>query len=447
MDPIAVRRLALYVFSAIQVAKAVQLSHFLINEIGLDALILLWCFVDFIFLIFLKRYSKPKLTIAGVVILFLGMITINVGVIGVLSTEYHVETDKEYDSHSQKVDPMLDQLLNSSHIVGSHTIKVRPPTMAKLNPHDSKFCMVVDSSVSDSFVTLPLSIKGSPPFYVDYSVSGKEFKNITIGNQDSIKYLPDQREKYPKDAEFVEKKETRRRLGLYGLKASSPGLYTITGLRDYNGDAARLHKNTINIVECPQMEWKVEQRTFDKCVDEEVSAEIELRGVPPLSVLFIVQTGSNERIETFESDSIQETIQIPVKQKVDTAGKIAFRLLRVTDGLNNSIEYSMQTNTLLPPTHPKSTNLIQEKRDVWYVEGHSPPTASLGNTQDIKIRTVYDAQYQRAPSVSVEVLLEGVSPFSLDYEFSPADGSPAQPQAIRDIMVLFLFKFRVLEQI
>jgi hypothetical protein len=434
MDPIAVRRLALYIFSAIQVGKAVQLSHYLINEIAMDPLIPLWCFVDLIFLILLKKYSKPKLTFIGVVILFLGMITINAGVIGVLSADYYVDHAKETDSTVQQVDPLLDQLLNSSHIVGSHTIKVRPPTLAKFNPHDSKFCILESDTGSD--IILPLSIKGTPPFYVDYTVSGKAFNNITIGNQNSIKYLPEQRERYQTDTEFADKKEVRRRMGLYSLHATSPGLYAITGLRDYNGDAARVHENTINVVECPKMKWKVEQRTFDTCVDGQISADIELRGVPPLSVLYMVQAGNSERIETFESDSMQETVIIPITQKVDVAERISLKLLRVTDGLNNSVEYPIQTNALLPPTNPKATNLIVENSDSWSIDGHSPPLASLKNSQDVKIRTVYDAQYQSAPSVSVDVVLEGTPPFSIDYEFLPNDGSPAQPQSIQDISVI-----------
>ena len=110
-------------------------------------------------------------------------------------------------------------------------------------------------------------------------------------------------------------------------------------------------------------------------------------------------------------------------------------MLRVTDGLNNSVQFSSHelSNTILPPVHVKSTNkLIQDHQNSFSIVGHSPPQASFLSCSS-KIRTVYDAQFQRAPQVSVSLQLQGTPPFSLIFEFIPDSDAPAQPFSMNGI--------------
>ena len=168
-----------------------------------------------------------------------------------------------------------------------------------------------------------------------------------------------------------------------------------------------------------------------------------MQGVLPLNVLFVIQSGNNERVESVEVEREIENMEIEygkktvsIKGKVDVSDAIVYKLLRVTDGLNNSIQYStILANSNLPPILPKSTNKILEEKpqDVFVVNGHSYPTAAFGSCQGAKIRTVYDAQYQKAPSASVSAVFEGVAPFSLAYDFVPASGSPSQPHVLDNI--------------
>lgn len=151
--------------------------------------------------------------------------------------------------------------------------------------------------------------------------------------------------------------------------------------------------------------------------------------------MYLVQSGLNERIETTQWGNADEprtfgTASISITHKVDVPDPIIFKLLRVTDGLDNSVSYALQTSTLLPPTSPTCSNFQLDKSDSWMVNGHASPGAFFNPGQDSKIMTYYDSQYQPSPSTSVSVQLEGSPPFKLTYEFVPKTDSPAQPSSI-----------------
>ena len=167
----------------------------------------------------------------------------------------------------------------------------------------------------------------------------------------------------------------------------------------------------------------------------------------PLSVLYIVRSGTNERIESIEMGAGQEDalsatttttkVSQKIKGKVEGSDLISYKLLRVTDGLNNSVQFSSQdlTNSILPPVHAKSTNKIfqETQGDSFSIRGHAAPSASFGSCNNVKIRTVYDAQFQKAPVASVPVVFEGEAPFSLLFEFLPDSGALAQPYSLANI--------------
>ena len=80
MDQITIRRVALYVFAGLQVLKATQAYQSYPLEAP-EFIIFVWSFLDFVFLLFLRRFSKPRLTLCGVAILFFGLFIVNAGMV------------------------------------------------------------------------------------------------------------------------------------------------------------------------------------------------------------------------------------------------------------------------------------------------------------------------------------------------------------------------------
>ncbi|KAJ3361381.1 hypothetical protein HDU91_003968, partial [Kappamyces sp. JEL0680] len=485
MAQVQQRQVALWVFVAIQTIKLAQTLHGFAwfqkshghdeAVVGLDpSFILVWCGADLIYFLLLRRYTRPRLNLLGVVVLTLAMFGLNAGFIAALNGRFGGEPlqppSASDQDHVARQTLEIDSILNESFIVGSHTVKVRPPTRAKLNPHRSTFCLDSFSKQDWDGLLLPVLIKGTGPFLADYDVTNEagkvfHFYNTSLSSADVIKYREDAALGEPNYIHDSSAHGDKKSL-LYGLQPQYPSRagsssildFKLVRIKDHVGDDALLSSSlSISIVSCPKMGWKFHDQP-DKCLDDQVHATIQrihtqVEGMMPLSVLYVVQAGNNERIESIDSiDSSLEkrepdaepapvygVADIPITSRVDVADAIVYKLLRVTDALNNSVQFPISPNTLLPPIDPKSTNKLMQLQEekMFVVQGHAPPQAFFSSPcQDIKIRTFYDSQTQRAPQAFVGVAFEGAVPLELEYEFRPDSDLPPQPMVLSEIDML-----------
>ncbi len=304
-------------------------------------------------------------------------------------------------------------------------------------------------------------IKGSPPFLVDFDLKGRsaatEFRNVSLSLSDIVKYRKDASHGeaiYIHDLTITHLPSEKKSL-IYGLRVVFSSAFTQDTMVDFNllrikdqlGDDAIISSSTaLSLATCPKIFWSSVPGTdgADKCLDEQIDALVQVEGIIPLSILYVIQSGRNERIETAQYPVVHDPDtpqviswgKISISAPVDVADSIVFKLLRITDGLNNSVQFPLTVNTLLPPIDSKATNKLQEATDemMFVVRGHSHPSAYFSSScQDAKIRTFYDSQTQRAPQVSISVTLEGQAPFELEYEFRPDSDSPPQPFTLKGI--------------
>ncbi|KAJ2997072.1 hypothetical protein HDV02_005886 [Globomyces sp. JEL0801] len=324
-----------------------------------------------------------------------------------------------------------------------------------LNPH------------SNANLVIPMLIKGTPPFYLDYEIwtetGSKLFENVTINNQNAIAISHEHSlfsPTYTQDTEIASIKTPTRRVGLYGIETTKEGVYTLKAARESSGDDVKIIKNDpVSVVTCPSAHWnwndgsQASNHNFDACVEETIDFSIEVNGVPPFSILYSEKVGKTEGIVAIDNYDAKETsystspsvpelvkrnqaatYRVPVLKKIEDNEPYVFTLVRIVDGLNNTIEYSAQIDTVLPPISSKGTKWkLPENGDLFAVNGHSAPVVSFADCQDIKLRTSYDPSYQQVPVTTVPLTLEGSSPFQVELEFKPDSDMPVQPLSIENI--------------
>nr|KAJ3421320.1 hypothetical protein HK105_003902 [Polyrhizophydium stewartii] len=373
-------------------------------------------------------------------------------------------------------------ILNSSYIVGSHTVNVHPPTIAKLNPNGTVFC-ILDSDASPASqsagaaaVSIPLLIKGIPPFKIDYEVihpdTGKvqrvEGADITA-NDAARAVLREDGSLQELVPDVAASKLTKRRVGLYALRARSIGIYRLLAVNEPNGEAGKLASSKhAQVVHCPSAAWRWQQApakpakpdndesretNFDMCIDDQMTASVQVRGVAPLTVMFIKRVGLAESIITATSGELVAvpdqpataaakgavpagaaldkdvtalveasrvaTVTIPVSLRVEFEQPHVLRIARVIDGLNNTIDYETQSRLTVPDPLQKSTAVqLEQPGDFFVVNGHAHPSARFANCNGIKIRA--------GGTVGLDLRFSGSAPFTVGLKHTLPDGRELQ---------------------
>ncbi|KAH6600154.1 hypothetical protein BASA50_002546 [Batrachochytrium salamandrivorans] len=356
----------------------------------------------------------------------------------------------------------VDAILNSSYIIGSHTVNVRPPVIAKINPNSTVFC-VMDGD-RKPLIRIPLLIKGSPPFKLDYEVlladtdSVKLFKGVDITIKDAVSAIlrPDgSLQELIHDPNAA--KMSQRRVGLYALHASAIGIYRLLSVREASGEPGKVVPNKYTqIVHCPVASWSWSEsnkkstdddpvKSFDKCVDEEFTATVSVYGIAPLTVMLIKKVGNAESVLTIDAAEFVQTSMpqlvsnkvsmtnldtdtaalvqrgkristtIPITFKVDRDVPHVFRIGRVIDGLNNTVTYTTQSLLKLPDSFQTSADIhLKTSGDLFVVNGHAHPQVRFVEDNIVKIRP--------GGQSALSVLLTGSAPFNLSLDRSSSDG-------------------------
>ncbi|KAJ3061281.1 hypothetical protein HDU98_002814, partial [Podochytrium sp. JEL0797] len=424
-DAVAKRQAALAVFLACIAIKAYHLFHLSESVYTNEGLWLFWVGMDFIFLVGLRLANVPSLRFTWVA---------TAGLVFVAAMlDFGVAVGWFGNSNSLAASEILAAGLalgagsaaaNSSHIQGSYLVKVVPPTIAKLNPNATNYCL---SPSTLSSHTIPLQIKGTPPYFIDYefisltSLKPKKFTNVTITG------------------------EAKRSLAVYPIAVSTPGVYRLTGLRDSTGMQGRILETVTEVAVCPDAEWIVTEkskRAVDICVDDEseFSVKVVAGGTGPVQVYYSRKTDSEEVIVRLESevtdqqsqpplwigdDSVPETLRprvlalkprtsiIKGSFKPDTPGPHFFKLLYVTDSRNFTV--------LLPSASPPPQSLTgtivhtvsgSRHPDLFVIDAHAHPSIRFTSSEANKIRAPPTGGEFTPTTLPVVIENSGTGPFT-----------------------------------
>ncbi|KAJ3413508.1 hypothetical protein HDV05_007891 [Chytridiales sp. JEL 0842] len=346
---------------------------------------------------------------------------LNTGVIGGLHSWYGTENTSEFDrSKADKL--ILPDTSNSSHIIGSHIVHVVPPTIIKLNPNKTNFCI---SPSYQPTLSIPFTIKGTPPWSVDYIKVGfdgtiERFENVSIAPPSGSK--------------------AGRQMGTFDIPVTEPGVYQITAVRESNGVKGRIIPSVAEVSLCPDARWMLTEdggeRTVDRCVDGNYHFEVELVGAPPLRATYSRRVGKDEVFITVDTSEMQDvddataqtfqaaeeldaelkarvmegrprSFRVPSDIKLESSGPHFFKILSVADARNNTVifdESGLQTRHF--------GNVIRSDRsspDSFIIDSHPHPSAHFGKCDSIKLRV--GSEYET--EARLPVYLDGSGPWTV----------------------------------
>ncbi|KAJ3213068.1 hypothetical protein HDU67_003416 [Dinochytrium kinnereticum] len=422
LDGVAQRQVAGAILLGIIALKAHHAVSSVFSGVGLTYFQWgLWCFLDTVFLLGLMLYKVPRLTTSlPMTLLFITMaILLNSGLMGFLSKN---ETPEEsyYDPYTStpiKTDKFAKVETDGTHIVGSHVVHVLPPTIVKLNPNATSYCL----KASRSSIDIPILIKGTSPWEIELECfrfdGSKNISKVTISAD--------------------ENRRTGRHVGLYYIPIGEPGICRIQRITESSGNEGKIINSWAEIVRCPSVRWILpdgdSQRTLDRCVDSIVDVSAEVTGTPPLSVSYFKESAKEKAQLFLVSDSIDDLVTIggPLKDaddaaigarlrslsprtmtlstelRLDVEGPFFYKIHSVLDGRNNTMVYP---DKLYPDGGSDENDL---KPDIFVIDSHRRPKAKFKSCDSIKIRSGPDPISAKLP-----VLLEGDGPWDLVLGYS-----------------------------
>ncbi|KAI9068689.1 hypothetical protein FKP32DRAFT_1587461 [Trametes sanguinea] len=373
-----------------------------------------WMLFDFLFCTVLSWLRIPRLRYSKAVValqiislwlfdgLAFGGISVNIGVgsswLG--SSPSGIASTKTSFIWDYLPDFGLPVLYGSkdAHLLGQHTVRMSPISTAQLNPYGETFCL----ADSNSHVLIPVLLNNTSPSSVRYTLtplpasehfksSGKiehlelSSKDLRAIEQSRIEHMQlvraaaakkelDEYDEYDDDEEDHPQVTTHGTLqktqDITYIRVTKPGTIRLERVLDQsNVDARLLYPTETTIVPCPRAEFTDKSMSQVKDVrcaaprlvsgaGEELQLEIDIYGVPPLSLRWTRQVGS--RHESFMVEGIEGTehqhashlegdrhasdapgqraptrVQVPLTVVLDALGTHTYVLESVTDSLGN----------------------------------------------------------------------------------------------------------------
>ncbi|KAJ3287607.1 hypothetical protein HDU79_005558 [Rhizoclosmatium sp. JEL0117] len=443
LDDVTKRQIAAAVFLGLVAVKA---HHIVFNSGEGESLVAVWLALDAVYLLALKLSKTKRLMFSWIVTLglFAILVLVDVAVVfGLTGNELVASVSDSFVSNSKQQFVGSGQVpLDSSHIQGSHLVKVVPPTIAKLNPNNAKHCI---SSSTVSSISINLQIKGTPPYTIDYeaiTLDGKvkQFSNVSIASPAGS--------------------ENKRGVALYPIVVTSPGLYRLTGLRDSTGMQGRVLDSLTEISACPDASWLVADpahRTIDKCVDEEYGFSVKVKAAGPVQVFYSRKVGSEDvvmRLETNPGDDANnestdiarriwtgdETVTEKLREKIqaikpktttisamfkpETPGAYFFKLLYVMDGQNNTVVFPDPNSPPLA-TSTLTGNIVSaadRKPDIFVIDTHSHPSIRFTKSEAAKIRAlVPGSSVKEGIATNLPIIIENAGSPPYTFKFSHSE--------------------------
>lgn len=339
------------------------------------------------------------------------------------------------------------RVTGDSHLSGEHVVRMSPISTAKLNPYGETFCL---ASPSHS-ILVPLLLNNTSPAAVRYSLvplgyvegsgakvdkvdlSAKDLKAIETARLESLqaarastlKQDHDDYDEYDDDEEDEDESDPhamklQKTQSMTYIRISKPGTLRLDRVVDSSSVDARLvYPREVTIVPCPRAEFVPDNVADMRCATpgitsgagEELNLEIDVYGVPPLSLRWYKEIDGRREsfmVEGIESSAhghrrtVDETkalervstqrpaadLRIPLTVSLDSLGTHSYVLESVTDALGNVV-HAGSTH----PSDPTASGALQKSG---VVPSHNASSA----------RTRRSVSVLRRPSV----LFEGCGP-------------------------------------
>ncbi|KAI8880506.1 hypothetical protein K501DRAFT_191122 [Backusella circina FSU 941] len=315
-----------------------------------------------------------------------------------------------------------DVILNSSHILGRHTVHILPFGTAKLNPGDVYYCL--PQGQNKDAVYIPVVLNNTVP------------QKLTLTRHDFDTGIHAAHEYSIKDLQrATETGNAMNGIESYYIPVRKPGAYSVSKIISKDGVDVRLYRRQAFVFTCPTAQFKQSQNV-DHCTGSKETLEIEITGVPPLKVEYLQKLGAKSssrelnRIQPPEFSSplqrlskglasvdpsffttstyddltwaTTQTISMTLNLTFDEAIHHDYNLVRVIDGAGNIVDLSNKA--------PQVFNI------------HRRPVAKLQCSMTKPTNLLIGQK-----SVPLPLSLEGTGPFHIDYNFVPEDSDEVRP--------------------
>lgn len=293
-----------------------------------------------------------------------------------------------------------------SHLSGEHVVRMSPISTAKLNPYGETFCL---ASPSHS-ILVPLLLNNTSPATVRYSLvplgyvegsgakvdkvdlSAKDLKAIETARLEALQAVRasaskqdhDDYDEYDDDEDDEDESDPhamrlQKTQSMTYIRISKPGTLRLDRvLESSNVDARLVYPREVTVVPCPRAEFVPDNVANMRCATpgitggtgEELNLEIDVYGVPPLSLRWykeidgkresfmvegIESSAHGHRRTTEENNALERVpiqrpaaeLRIPLTVSLDSLGTHSYVLESVTDALGN-IVYAGSINQFYP---------------------------------------------------------------------------------------------------
>ncbi|OBZ79799.1 hypothetical protein A0H81_01490 [Grifola frondosa] len=294
-----------------------------------------------------------------------------------------------------------------SHLLGQHTVRMSPISTAQLNPYAQTFCL----ATSGSSILVPVLLNNTTPMHLRYSLtplgysveksngkveffdlSGKDLKAIEQSRQEGLQvaraaasrrnsedYDEYDDESEDDDTSLPSHATLQKSQELTHIQLNKPGTLRLERVVDHaNVDARLVYPNEVTIVPCPRAQFAVDNVVhgedircakpgFATGTGEELQLEIDIFGVPPLSLRWHREVGGKR--ESFMVEGIEGPedghhrpvddgrrfagtlgqrasveLKIPLVVSLDALGIHSYVLESVTDAVGNVAQAGSRWN-------------------------------------------------------------------------------------------------------
>ncbi|KAJ3385140.1 hypothetical protein HDU92_003199 [Lobulomyces angularis] len=403
-DPVINRQIILSLFLAIQGFKHTYWGYENFTPLEFN---LFWAIVEGTICLLIYLLAIEGINPQNLFVFFLGTTLFNILLTGWAFDSFEVPQGFRESSYTQK-SKYNSAKPSGTNIAGSFKVHVLPPTIAKLNPNKTHYCLSEDNPT----IEIPLQIKGNPPWFIDYEridFDGNihSYVNIPVGP------------KVSEEEKLLHSPKTRKIL-YHQLKVHEIGFYRIKQIReDTDGmdNSGTVIPSWSKVVNCSSMKWKFssgysQPNTFNGCVGSSVTQILKVKGTPPFKVWYLKKVGAEEDIK-------QVDIEAPSEMKSVDLGK--FKEKELPDDLLTlllksqpvEIEHEVQVDLQQATTYLLRLFQVQDGYNnvVTYakdMESHLSKFTAPINGADVRVS-------RKGSSANLTVRMEGEVPFFVDY--------------------------------
>ncbi|KAI1316684.1 hypothetical protein EDD11_009640 [Mortierella claussenii] len=324
------------------------------------------------------------------------------------------------------------------HLLGRHTVLIKPYSSAILNPDDRCFCVPNTNIPILDRPEIPIIFNGSEPHSLEYTITSFETGKTTVYNiSRSFKEFNGDLHK----ARSVQEDGK----SIYNLRASTAGSYKLKRVLDKEWmDIRFYHDKEVYVVNCPEAHVDHHKDTLEYCAGKgSVEIPMVVRGLPPWTVTYKrqVDPGRTTQHLLIESEppgysspllkgwsppaipdyswAKQHEMNLSVSLGLATPGEFEFEVTKVKDGCGNVIDIEGLVNRKL------------RDREIRHVNVRQRPAVAMkcDPRQPIKI-----VDRDGAPPTMIELdMKRGTVPFQIGYIYQKSDLD--EPQMMPDITV------------